>query len=73
MRDAVEKVGSELFTMVHRPEEAGAVSWLKDWRALQDSNLRPLVRSQCALSGNISDFWSDIMAVLFDTQMLASS
>jgi hypothetical protein len=25
-RDAVQKIGSELFTIVHRPEKAGAVT-----------------------------------------------
>jgi hypothetical protein len=26
VRDAVEKIGGELFTIVHRPEKAGAVT-----------------------------------------------
>jgi len=26
VRDAVEKIGGELFTIVHRPEQAGAVT-----------------------------------------------
>jgi integrase len=26
VRDAVEKIGGELFTIVHKPEKAGAVS-----------------------------------------------
>ncbi len=27
VRDALEKIGGELFTIVHRPEKAGAVSY----------------------------------------------
>jgi hypothetical protein len=37
VRDAVEKIGGELFTIVHNPKKAAAVSGM----ALQDSNLRP--------------------------------
>jgi hypothetical protein len=41
VRDAVEKIGGDLFTIVHRPDQAVAVSCWKCWCALQDSNLRP--------------------------------
>ena len=41
VRDAVEKVGGELFTIVHRAEKADALTDCKQWCALQDSNLRP--------------------------------
>jgi len=41
LRTAVEKIGSELFTIVHRPGGASALTDWKHWCAQQDSNLRP--------------------------------
>ena len=41
LRAAADKVGSELFTIVHSPEGTGVLSHRKDRRALHDSNVRP--------------------------------
>jgi hypothetical protein len=41
LRTAIDTIGSKLFTIVHNPENPGALTHRKDWRALQDSKLRP--------------------------------
>ena len=40
-RAAVDRIGSELFTIVHEAGEESELTDRKDWCAQQDSNLRP--------------------------------
>jgi hypothetical protein len=41
LRAAVDKVGSELFTIVHNPKTGEALSHLKNWLLRLDSNQQP--------------------------------
>ena len=41
LRAAVDKIGTELFTMVQSPPGGSSLTHRRGWRALQDSNLRP--------------------------------
>jgi len=41
LREAVGKVGGELFTIVHKPGRESSRSVSEGWCALHDSNVRP--------------------------------